>query len=56
MSFRMALAEVAGVGGVTTLVMDAPESSLDAVFVERAAGVLGAFGRRGGRQPLDCHV
>ena len=25
--------------------MDAPESSLDAVFVERAASVLGAFGR-----------
>ena len=46
MSFRMALAEVAAQGGVTTLVMDAPESSLDAVFVERAASVLGAFGRR----------
>ena len=45
-SFRMALAEVAEQGGRTSLVMDAPESSLDAVFVERAARVLGTFGRR----------
>ncbi len=44
-SFRMALAEVATDGGVTSLVMDAPESSLDAVFVERAASVLGTFGQ-----------
>ena len=26
--------------------MDAPESSLDAVFVDRAARILGAFGRQ----------
>ena len=45
LSFRMALANVAERQGVTSLVMDAPESSLDAVFVDRAARVLGAFGR-----------
>ena len=46
LSFRMALANVAALGHVTSLVMDAPESSLDAVFVNRAARVLGKFGRR----------
>ena len=44
-SFRMALAKVATAQHVTTLAMDAPESSLDAVFVTRAASVLGKFGR-----------
>ena len=44
-SFRMALAKVGSVENVTSLVVDAPESSLDAVFVRRAAQVLGAFGR-----------
>ena len=44
-SFRMALASVAATRHVTTLVMDAPESSLDAVFVDRAARVLGTFSR-----------
>ena len=44
-SFRMALAKLGTSGHVTTLVVDAPESSLDAVFVNRAARVLGAFGR-----------
>lgn len=44
-SFRMALAKVGTLGHVTTIVVDAPESSLDAVFVNRAARVLGAFGR-----------
>ena len=44
-SFRLALAKVATRRHVTTLVMDAPESSLDAVFVARAARVLGTFGR-----------
>ena len=45
-SFRMALAQVADRRGVTSLVMDAPESSLDMVFAHRAARVLGTFGRR----------
>ena len=45
-SFRIALAQVAAEHGATSLVMDAPESSLDAVFVNRAASVLGAFARR----------
>ena len=44
-SFRMALAKVATKLHVTSLVMDAPESSLDAIFVTRAARVLGALGR-----------
>lgn len=43
LSFRMALMSVAGVGGVGTLVVDAPESSLDAVFSLRAAEVLVRF-------------
>ncbi|MFS8104610.1 AAA family ATPase [Lentzea alba] len=43
LAFRMALIAVAGEGGVGTLVMDAPESSLDAVFAPRAAKVLAAF-------------
>ena len=46
LSFRIALAKAAAIGQVTTLVMDAPESSLDAVFETRAARVLGRFGRR----------
>ena len=45
LSFRMALAKIAGQQGLTTLVMDAPEASLDAVFVSRAAQVLAKFGR-----------
>ena len=44
LSFRMALAEVATDAGITSLVVDAPESSLDSVFEERAAEVLGEFG------------
>lgn len=43
LAFRMALIEVAGASGAGTLVIDAPESSLDAVFVNRAADVLGRF-------------
>ena len=45
-SFRMALINVATTQNVGSLVMDAPESSLDAVFVSRAANVLGQFGRK----------
>ena len=44
-SFRMALAWVATRRHATSLVMDAPESSLDTVFVGRAARNLGLFGR-----------
>lgn len=42
LSFRMALMQVATDSGAT-LVVDAPESSLDAVFVSRAAEVLDRF-------------
>lgn len=52
LAFRMALIEVAGQGAGGTLVIDAPESSLDAVFVERAAAVLCRFGRAGGPNRL----
>jgi hypothetical protein len=43
LAFRMALIEVAGEDGTGTLIIDAPESSLDAVFAPRAARVLGRF-------------
>jgi hypothetical protein len=51
LSFRMALMEVADDKNGATLVIDAPESSLDAVFVQRAADVLGRFAssKRGNR-------
>jgi hypothetical protein len=44
LAFRMALIAVAGVAGQGSLVIDAPESSLDAVFAPRAARVLMRFG------------
>lgn len=44
LAFRMALMSVAGVSYGGSLVIDAPESSLDGVFVERAADVLARFG------------
>lgn len=43
LAFRMALVHVASPESAATLVIDAPESSLDAVFVDRAADVLGDF-------------
>jgi len=43
LAFRMALMRVASAGGPNSLVIDAPESSLDAVFVTRAADVLAKF-------------
>jgi hypothetical protein len=52
LSFRMALMHAAGEGGVGSLVIDAPESSLDAVFVRRAAKVLMRFGERSGGNRL----
>ena len=43
LAFRMTLMAVAGTDGYGSLVIDAPESSLDAVFVTRAADVLNTF-------------
>ncbi len=43
LSFRMALMEIAAAGSFGSLVIDAPESSLDAVFSNRAAVVLARF-------------
>lgn len=45
LAFRMTLMRVAGTNGGGSLVMDAPESSLDAVFVTRAAKVLSHFAK-----------
>jgi hypothetical protein len=51
LAFRMALMEVASSTGLGSLVIDAPESSLDAVFVTRAADVLARFARpKGGNR------
>ena len=44
-SFRMALAKIATNSRVTSLIVDAPEASLDTVFANRAARVLGTFGK-----------
>lgn len=43
LAFRMAMMEVAGATLGSSLFIDAPESSLDAVFVTRAANVLTRF-------------
>lgn len=43
LAFRMALMHVASATDSSSLVIDAPESSLDAVFVTRAADVLAQF-------------
>lgn len=48
LAFRMALVHVGSPESTATLVIDAPESSLDAVFVDRAAIVLGRFAQTGG--------
>ena len=45
LAFRMALIEVASPDRASTLAIDAPESSLDAVFVDKAAQVLSQFAR-----------
>jgi hypothetical protein len=47
LAFRMTLMSVAGVGEIGSLIIDAPEASLDAVFSERAADVLVRFANRG---------
>jgi rubrerythrin len=45
LAFRMALMTVAAKGGPATLVVDAPEASLDFLFAERAGQQLAAFSR-----------
>jgi hypothetical protein len=52
LAFRMALFEVTGSGAGGTLVIDAPESSLDAVFESRAAAVLTRFANSNGPNRL----
>jgi len=52
LAFRMALIQVAGSGGIGSIVIDAPESSLDAVFVTRAADVLVRFSDSAGNRLL----
>ncbi len=47
LAFRMALIEVASPDHASTLTIDAPESSLDAVFVDKAAQVLSQFANSG---------
>lgn len=44
LAFRMALMEVAATSAVGSLIIDAPESSLDAIFVTHAANVLSRYG------------
>lgn len=58
LAFRMALIAVAGSGGTGSLVIDAPESSLDAVFVGRAATVLSRFAqpKRGNRLVVTSNL
>ena len=48
LAFRMALMAACGAAGVGSLLIDAPESSLDAVFVLRATTVLSRFAHSGG--------
>jgi len=48
LAFRMALISVTAKNHAGTIVIDAPESSLDAVFVERAANVLSRFANGNG--------
>jgi hypothetical protein len=43
LSFRLALAEVAASSGPATLIFDAPEASLDALFMRRAGAFLALF-------------
>lgn len=43
LAFRLALVEVAAEGGAATLVFDAPEASLDALFMRRAGAFLAQF-------------
>lgn len=45
LAFRMAMMSVAADGGAATLVIDAPEASLDFLFAQRAGQQLAAFSR-----------
>jgi hypothetical protein len=58
LAFRMALMAVAGSSQAGSLVIDAPESSLDAVFVTRAADVLSRFAEpdRGNRLIITSNL
>ena len=47
LAFRMALIDVASPDHAGTIAVDAPESSLDAVFVDKAAQVLSSFANAG---------
>ena len=51
LAFRMALMRTAG-GGASGLVIDTPESSLDAVFAKRAGDTLVRFGQEDGNTVL----
>jgi hypothetical protein len=51
LAFRMALMKIAG-GGASGLVIDTPESSLDAVFAKRAGHTLIRFGEEAGNTVL----
>jgi hypothetical protein len=58
LAFRMALIRLCAVGAAGSLIIDAPESSLDAVFSDRAADVLMRFGdpTRGNRLILTSNL
>lgn len=52
LAFRMALVRVGTQSKTSTIIIDAPESSLDAVFVNRAAKVLAKFANSNGTNRL----
>lgn len=52
LAFRMALVRVGTESQTSTIIIDAPESSLDAVFVNRAAKVLASFANANGSNRL----
>ena len=52
LAFRMALVKVGSRSQASTIIIDAPESSLDAVFVNRAADVLAKFANANGANRL----
>ncbi len=58
LAFRMALIDVIGADRVGSIVIDAPETSLDALFVSRAAGVLARFAEpaRGNRLIITSNL
>ena len=58
LAFRMSLMKVVSEQGHSSLIIDAPESSLDAVFVTRAADVLAKFAdyRSGNRLTITSNL